>query len=73
MSNPDVATDLNQSMLDQALAIGTRRPVEWRQADAMHLPFLDGTLLLRKRAADSSRPSRLRPLAARFFDNHLWR
>lgn len=38
-----VATDLNQSMLDQALVIGTRRPVEWRQADAMQLPFLDGT------------------------------
>ena len=43
MSNPDVVTDLNQSMLDQALAIGTRRPVKWRQADAMQLPFLDGT------------------------------
>ena len=38
-----VATDLNQAMLDQALAIGTRRPVEWRQADAMQLPFLDAT------------------------------
>src|SRR5262245_9531245 len=29
-----VASDLNQAMLDQAAAIGTRRPVEWRQADA---------------------------------------
>ena len=38
-----VATDLNQSMLDQASALGTRRPVEWRQADAMQLPFRDGT------------------------------
>ena len=38
-----VATDLNQAMLDQASAVGTRRPVEWRQADAMHLPFADGT------------------------------
>ena len=38
-----VATDLNQSMLDQAMAIGTSRPVEWRQADAMQLPFLDAT------------------------------
>jgi SAM-dependent methyltransferase len=37
-----VATDLNQPMLDQAAAIGTRRPVEWRQADAMQLPFQDG-------------------------------
>ena len=38
-----VATDLNQSMLDLASAIGTRRPVEWRQADALRLPFPDGT------------------------------
>ena len=38
-----VATDLNQSMLDQAAALGTTRPVEWRQADAMQLPFRDGT------------------------------
>lgn len=38
-----VATDLNQPMLDQAAAIGTKRPVEWRQADAMRLPFRDGT------------------------------
>lgn len=37
-----IATDLNQPMLDQASAIGTRRPVEWRQADAMQLPFSDG-------------------------------
>ena len=36
-----VATDLNQPMLDLAAAIGTRRPVEWRQADAMELPFDD--------------------------------
>src|SRR5882672_1934771 len=38
-----VATDLNQAMLDQALAMGTQRAVEWRQADAMLLPFRDGT------------------------------
>lgn len=38
-----VATDLNQPMLDQASARGTRRPVEWRQADAMQLPFPDET------------------------------
>jgi len=37
-----VATDLNQSMLDQASALGTARAVEWRQADAMQLPFEDG-------------------------------
>ena len=38
-----VATDLNQAMLDQAAAVGTARPVEWRQADAMQLPFGDDT------------------------------
>lgn len=37
-----VATDLNQAMLDQAITVGTARPVEWRQADAMELPFEDG-------------------------------
>jgi len=36
-----VATDLNQAMLDRAAAVGTSRPVEWRQADAMALPFDD--------------------------------
>lgn len=38
-----VATDLNQAMLDQAALAGTKRNVEWRQADAMQLPFFDGT------------------------------
>jgi len=38
-----VATDLNQPMLDHAISIGTSRSVTWRQADAMHLPFDDGT------------------------------
>jgi SAM-dependent methyltransferase len=37
-----VATDLNQAMLDHAATVGTPRPVEWRQADAMQLPFGDG-------------------------------
>ncbi|MEO8103825.1 MAG: class I SAM-dependent methyltransferase, partial [Betaproteobacteria bacterium] len=36
-----MATDLNQPMLDQAAATGTSRPVQWRQADAMDLPFGD--------------------------------
>ena len=36
-----VATDLNQAMLDLASQVGTKRPVEWRQADAMQLPFED--------------------------------
>lgn len=38
-----VASDLNQEMLDHAAAIGTLRPVEWRRADAMQLPFADET------------------------------
>jgi ubiquinone/menaquinone biosynthesis C-methylase UbiE len=38
-----VATDLNPAMLDRAAAVGTERAVEWRQADAMHLPFPDAT------------------------------
>ena len=37
-----VATDLNQPMLDLASEIGTKHPVEWRQADAMQLPFEGG-------------------------------
>jgi SAM-dependent methyltransferase len=35
------ATDLNQPMLDHAAAIGTARPVAWRQADVMDLAFDD--------------------------------
>lgn len=38
---PIVATDLNRPMLDVAAAVGTGRPVEWREADAMQLPFGD--------------------------------
>jgi SAM-dependent methyltransferase len=38
-----VATDLNQPMLDQASKVGTKRPVQWRQADAMQLPFEDAS------------------------------
>lgn len=34
-----VATDLNEGMLEQARSLGTAHPVEWRQADAMDLPF----------------------------------
>ncbi len=37
-----VATDLNQAMLDEAVAAGTARPVRWQQADASALPFADG-------------------------------
>jgi len=36
-----VASDLNQAMLDVAAALGTARPVEWRRADALRLPFED--------------------------------
>jgi SAM-dependent methyltransferase len=38
-----VATDLNAAMIEHASALGASRPVEWRQADAMTLPFDDGT------------------------------
>jgi SAM-dependent methyltransferase len=37
------ATDLNPAMLERARAVGTARPVEWGQADAMQLPFGDAT------------------------------
>ncbi len=37
-----IATDLNPGMIDTAARIGTARPVQWRQADAMQLPFADG-------------------------------
>jgi SAM-dependent methyltransferase len=38
-----VATDLNAPMLEHARALGTVRPVEWQQADAMALPFADAS------------------------------
>ncbi len=38
-----VATDLNQPMLDFAAGRGTKQHVEWRQADALQLPFKDET------------------------------
>lgn len=34
-----VATDLNPAMIDEAARIGTARRVEWRQVDAMQMPF----------------------------------
>src|SRR6185312_5504656 len=37
-----VATDLNQPMLDFAAPRSALDRVEWRQADALHLPFEDG-------------------------------
>jgi len=36
-----IATDLNAPMLKLAEEIGTARPVQWRPADAMQLPFED--------------------------------
>jgi len=36
-----MATDLNQPMLDRAAAVGAGQTVQWRQADAMQLPFDD--------------------------------
>lgn len=38
-----IATDLNPAMIEHAALAGTTRPVEWRQADAMRLPFEDAT------------------------------
>jgi SAM-dependent methyltransferase len=37
------ATDLNQPMLDHAAGKTTSSRVSWRQADALHLPFDDGS------------------------------
>jgi SAM-dependent methyltransferase len=38
-----VATDLNQPMVDYAAKLGTDRPVSWRQADGLDLPFDDAS------------------------------
>lgn len=38
-----VASDLSPAMLEHAQSIGTARAVEWRQADAMQLPFPEAT------------------------------
>ncbi len=38
-----IATDLNAPMLEQAKSLGTARPVAFRVADAMQLPFDDGS------------------------------
>jgi SAM-dependent methyltransferase len=37
------ATDLSQPMIDYAQSAGTSRPVLWRSADVMHLPFEDAS------------------------------
>ncbi|MFN0008790.1 MAG: class I SAM-dependent methyltransferase [Planctomycetota bacterium] len=37
------ATDLNQTMVAHAEQVGTIRPVTWRQADVMSLPYADET------------------------------
>ena len=38
-----VATDLNPAMIERGRAVGTAREVEWREADAMSLPFPDAS------------------------------
>jgi len=38
-----IASDLNTAMLDMAATLGSARPVEWRVADAMELPFADAS------------------------------
>lgn len=37
------ATDLNEAMVAHAKRVGTSRPVTWRQADVMELPYADET------------------------------
>lgn len=37
------ASDLNPDMIEHAEALGTARPVAWRHADVMHLPFPDNS------------------------------
>jgi len=37
------ATDLNQPMIDYGQSVGTSRPVVWRSADVMDLPFGDAS------------------------------
>jgi ubiquinone/menaquinone biosynthesis C-methylase UbiE len=37
------ATDLNRPMVDHAAGRGTSRPVDWQTADALALPFADGS------------------------------
>jgi len=74
-----VATDLNPQMLEQAKSIGTKRPVEWRQADALQLPFPDeafdavvcqfGVMFFREKARAFSEAHRvLRPGGALLFN-----
>ena len=43
MTTTIVATDLNAAMIEHAATIPIDRPVQWRVADAMSLPFEDGT------------------------------
>lgn len=38
-----VATDLNQAMIDEAVSHGSSPSIEWKQADAMKLPFPDAS------------------------------
>jgi len=38
-----VGSDLNQPMIDHASAVGTARPIVWRQADVLDLPFADSS------------------------------
>lgn len=38
---PIDATDLNRDMIEHAAVLGTSRPVNWRQADAVRLPYQD--------------------------------
>lgn len=38
-----VATDLNPAMIDEARSMNASRAIEWKQADALALPFAEGS------------------------------
>ena len=54
-SSEIVATDLNPGMLATAAQVGTSRPVQWQQADAMQLPFGDGEFDVQKAVKDPAK------------------
>ena len=76
-----VATDLNQPMLDQAARRAPDRAVEWKQADALALPFADrsfdvvacqfGAMFFPDRVKGYGEARRVLRLAGRFLFN-VW-
>lgn len=39
-----IGSDLNPGMLERAASVGTERPVKWREANALDLPFEDDSI-----------------------------